>query len=162
MVNSNTTLWRLASGLAFMAGLLSCEQVAGTSTPVDTTAAWPPPLSPDTGAGSPPASAAAVKIEITPDDRFYPDVLIIRPGDTVEWTNNSDHIHTITNDPAFAIHSQDVSAPPASAPFDAGYLSPGRSFRHRFTVEGEYRYVCFLHEGIGMNGRILVMSKGGP
>ncbi|HLY10588.1 MAG TPA: plastocyanin/azurin family copper-binding protein [Planctomycetota bacterium] len=158
------TFWRLVPALALLAGTLSCEQVAGTTTPVDTTPVGPPPLDVPTRqpSTSAPAPAPAVKIEITRADRFFPDVLVIRPGDTVEWTNNSDHLHAITTDPASAILPQDVSSPPSVAPFDSGYLEPGQTYRHRFTVEGEYRYACFLHETQGMTGRIVVTSKSGP
>jgi plastocyanin len=95
-------------------------------------------------------------------DRFFPDVILIRPGDTVEWINNSDRLHTVTNDPASAIRPEDVGRPPGAAPFDSGYVEPGKTYRQRFIQEGEYRYVCFLHETNGMLGRILVLSKGGP
>jgi len=99
---------------------------------------------------------------MTRENRFFPDVLVVRPGDTVEWTNNSDVPHGVTNDPAVALHREDVSGPPSTPPFDSGYVQPGHTFRHRFTREGEYRYACFLHETQGMTGRVVVAPQVGP
>ena len=101
-------------------------------------------------------------IEMTRANRFFPDVVVVHPGDTVEWTNNSDVPHAITDDPASAVHSGDVSSPPSAPPFDSGYVQPGKSFRYRFTVLGEYRYVCFVHETQGMTGTIIVTAKPRP
>jgi plastocyanin len=159
MTIASASLWRLAVGVALLAGLLSCSQAQGRTTPVDTTPPGPSPAEPT---GSDSTAVPAVKIEMTRENRFFPDVLVVRPGDTVEWTNNSDVPHGVTNDPAVALHREDVSGPPSAPPFDSGYVLPGHTFRHRFTQEGEYRYACFLHEAQGMTGRIVVAPQPGP
>jgi plastocyanin len=151
------SLWRLALGAALLAGMLSCEAYQGRTTPVDTTPLVPPPTE-----AARTEAAPAAKVEMTRENRFFPDVLVIRPGDTVEWANNSDVAQSVTNDPAIALHREDVSGPPSAPRFDSGYILPGHTFRHRFTEEGEYRYACFLHEAQGMTGRIVVAEKVGP
>ncbi len=153
------SLWRLAVGVALVAGMLSCGPVQGRSTPADTTPQGPPAGEPT---GSDSSAVPAARVEMTRENRFFPDVLVVRPGDTVEWTNNSDVPQTVTNDPASALHREDVSGPPSAPRFDSGYVLPGHSFRHRFTQEGEYRYACFLHETQGMTGRIVVAARVGP
>jgi plastocyanin len=152
---------RLAFGVALLGGQISCGQEQERTTPAEVSPAGPPPSQP---AGQPPADQAtpAVMVEMTRSDRFYPEVVVIRPGDTVEWINNSDQIHTVTNDPASAVHPDNVTAPTSASRFDSGYIEPGKTYRVRFTQEGEYRYVCFLHETQGMTGTILVTSKPGP
>lgn len=140
--------------IAMSAFLLSCSTGESRPAPVDGAPAEVAPASAP--------AAAPFMVEMNRSDQFYPDVLVIRPGDTVEWINNSDRIHSVTNDPASAIRRDNVSGPPHAAPFDSGYLSPGKTFRVRFTQEGEYRYTCFLHEVQGMTGRILVIAKGAP
>jgi plastocyanin len=149
----------LLSALAIGALLASCASDAppgATPAPVDGPTAEPTPTQP------PQPSRPVLRVSMDRMDRFFPDVLVIRPGDTVEWINNSDRLHTVTNDPASAIRADDVGRPLGAAPFDSGYVEPGKTYRQRFTQEGEYRYVCFLHETNGMVGRILVTSKGGP
>lgn len=153
---------RLALGIALVGIQLSC---GGQGEP-RTTSAEPAPAgaAPSRPEDQPPADGhpPAVMIEITRSGRFYPETVVIRPGDTVQWFNNSDQVHSITNDPASVIHMDDVTAPAGAAPFGSGYLEPGKTFRVRFTKEGEYRYVCFLHESQGMSGAILVSSWPGP
>jgi len=153
-----SSLWRLAVGVALLAGMMSCGQDQGRTTPVDTT---PPGGLPGGPAGSG-AAVPAAKVEMTRENRFFPDVLVVRPGDTVEWSNNSDVPHTVTNDPASALHREDVSGPSSAPRFDSGYVLPGQTFRHRFTAVGEYRYACSLHEAQGMMGRIVVAPQVGP
>jgi len=158
---SLASLWRLAVGLALLVGMVSCQQqVQGSTTPPAPVLTGPMPGQP-TGSNAP-TGTPAVKVEMTRSNRFYPDVLVVRPGDIVEWTNNTDVPHSVTNDPAAAARPEDVSGPPQARPFDSGYVLPGQTFRYQFTEAGEYRYACFLHEREGMTGTVLVMPQGGP
>jgi len=146
----------LMSAATIGALLASCAADSAPAPPVDGAPQGSRPAQPQ----EPPS--ATFRVSMDRKDRFFPDVLVIRPGDTVEWINNSDRLHAVTNDPASAVRPEDVGRPEGAAPFDSGYVEPGKTYRQRFTQEGEYRYVCFLHETNGMVGRILVTSKGGP
>jgi len=84
-----------------------------------------------------------VKVAIR-DFYFEPYELVIEPGTTVQWVNESDTQHTV-----FATN-------PAGA-FLSGTLNPGESFTHTFPERlprpspdstarpGTYRYYCEIH-----------------
>ncbi len=78
-------------------------------------------------------SAAAPKahtdVTIT-DGRFTPASVSIAVGDTVVWTNDSDHDHTVEAD---------------DGSFDSGKIKAGKTFEHKFTKAGTYAYSCSLH-----------------
>lgn len=112
-------------------------------------------------AQTPPRSAAGrppVVVKMTGDNlAFDPPTVTIRRGETVEWQNLSrGMIHTVTADPRQAENKANVSLPPGAKPFESGYMKPGESFRHTFTVRGTYRYVCITHEVQRMAGQVIV------
>jgi plastocyanin len=116
--------------------------------------------------------------------RFLQHVLVVRVGDTVEWTNHDpDTPHTVT----FGAEPPDPRPPslnvtPASdgarqtvissindstnsgllvaAPQDRAGLPqapPGVTrFRVTFTVPGTFNYICALHDDLGMHGTVIV------
>jgi len=51
--------------------------------------------------------------------------------------------------------------PAGASAFDSGTISEG-SFEHTFETPGTYDYYCIPHKSIGMVGRIVVGSPGGP
>jgi plastocyanin/uncharacterized membrane protein len=51
--------------------------------------------------------------------------------------------------------------PDGASAFDSGTISDG-SFEHTFETPGTYDYYCIPHKSIGMVGRIVVGSPGGP
>jgi nitrite reductase (NO-forming) len=61
---------------------------------------------------------------------FSTNVLRIKVGETVRWTNGDDQIHTVTS---------------VDGSFDSGFLQPGATWEHTFTVPGEYEYYCLPH-----------------
>lgn len=61
---------------------------------------------------------------------FSPARVTIRAGETVVFSNEDDFDH--------AIVAEDGS-------FASPTLNPGRSWNHRFTKAGTYRYSCRLH-----------------
>ncbi len=75
------------------------------------------------------AARRSVDVTIT-DGRFTPATAGISVGDTVIWTNDSDHDHTVEAD---------------DGSFDSGKIKAGRTFEHRFTKAGTYAYSCALH-----------------
>lgn len=87
---------------------------------------------------------------------FQPVRVTIEAGDTVEWKNVGNSVHHATDDPSAAIKPGDVANPAGAKPFDSGFLPPGASFTHTFTVPGTYKYVCAAHEMSGMSGEVVV------
>jgi plastocyanin len=121
---------------------------------------------PGPSSGQPPKSAApaaqktaaapAAVVEMTPEPAFNPKRVTIRAGQTVEWRNDSERMHTVTGDPAAAANPADVSVPAGSQPFNSGPIEPHGIYRHTFDRPGTYKYVCTSHERGGMTGEIIV------
>ncbi len=102
------------------------------------------------------ANAATEKVEITSKSRFSPERILVKVGDNVEFTNNSNGTHTVTADPSKAKDSKNVLLPKGGVAFHSGFLRPGQKFVQTFTVPGLYQYVCLPHESMGMMGQIEV------
>jgi plastocyanin len=102
------------------------------------------------GALTPLRSVAAGKtlvIEMTDTSAgFVPERVTIRVGDTLEWRNAGAALHSVNADPANAQEPTDVVLPKGAPPFDSGFLAPGATYSHTFTVPGQYRYICLSHE----------------
>lgn len=101
-------------------------------------------------------SAPAAVVEMDNRLRFLPDTVRVRVGETVEWRNTSDLLHTVTADPERAFRADNVRLPDGADPFDSGDLAPGAVFRHTFSVRGTYQYTCVPHEPAGMVGVVIV------
>lgn len=95
-------------------------------------------------------------VQMTNEFKFVPKRVKIKKGDTVEWRNVSQVVHTVTADPIRAADPKHVVLPKAVKPFDSGDIQPGRSFTYTFGVPGQYRYFCIPHETFGMVGEIEV------
>jgi plastocyanin len=105
------------------------------------------------------ASASAPPIVVKMIDMpatYEPAKLTIKVGETVEWRNVGNSVHHASSDPSTAINPTEVSNPPGAKPFDSGFLQPGQSFTHTFTVPGTYKYICAPHETSGMLGEVVV------
>ena len=131
-----------------------------------------------TGAGSQTASLM----------RFVRGVIVVRVGDTVEWTSLDPSInHTVTfgtepadQRPASAnVHPSSDGAREAAIASTAdsvnsGFLSPTPQdraglaqanpgitrFRVTFTAPGVYNYICAVHDQLGMKGTVIVQTGG--
>jgi plastocyanin len=102
-------------------------------------------------------AAPAATVEMTDKPPMYhPMKVAIKVGDTVEWVNNAETLHSVTTDPDSAQKPTDVSSPPGAKPFDSGFMKPGMTFDYTFTVPGTYKYLCLPHEKDGMIGYIVV------
>jgi plastocyanin len=88
--------------------------------------------------------------------RFEPARVTVPVGTTAVWRNSSAVAHTVTADPAEAMTASNVQLPAGAAPFESETLQSGQTFVRQLTVAGEYRYVCHIHEGLGMVGIITV------
>jgi plastocyanin len=64
------------------------------------------------------------------DFYFEPADATIQPGDTITWTDEGAHPHTVTAD---------------DGSFDSGTLQPGQSFSWTFTNPGTVTYHCNIH-----------------
>ncbi|MGH7986562.1 MAG: cupredoxin domain-containing protein [Candidatus Binataceae bacterium] len=106
-----------------------------------------------------PAFAATPAVTVTMTDkpaRFHPEKFTIKTGQTVKWMNNAKTLHSVDADPSAAQKKGDVSLPKGAKPFDSGFLQPGMSYEHTFTVPGVYKYTCLPHEKDGMDGVVVV------
>jgi plastocyanin len=102
----------------------------------------------------------AAVVEMTNEARFQPERVTITAGQTVEWRNTSDHVHTVTADPEMR-GGDNVTLPEGAQPFHSGEVRPGETFTHTFDTPGQYRYVCLPHEERGMIGEIEVLEENG-
>jgi plastocyanin len=116
--------------------------------------------------GSPSASTSAAPIwivKMNDDDPMYqPPSVQITVGQTIEWQNNGQVGHSVTDDPAKANHPGDALLPPGVKPFYSGNVMPGGRFRHTFTQSGRYRYFCVTHEADKMIGEVIVELPPAP
>ena len=74
---------------------------------------------------------------------FTPDILYIKPGDTVHWNNMASH-DTVSQDDMI----------PKGAKGWRGAI--GENYSVTLTQEGVYPYICEPHIGFGMAGVIVV------
>ena len=117
--------------------------------------------------------------------RFSDPVITVRTGDTVEWTNeDSTTAHTVTfgtepqnpvppssnvtidpdgarhgvlNSTSDSVHSGFLLAGPQDR-VGLAQASPGVTrFRVTFSKPGMYPYICALHDGLGMKGKVVVL-----
>jgi plastocyanin len=97
-----------------------------------------------------------VSMKQSPKMIFVPASVTVKAGDTVKWTNPYNITHTVTFDPAQAQTAADVSLPAGAEPFGSADIEEEGTFSHTFTVKGTYKYVCKLHEAMGMVGTVIV------
>jgi plastocyanin len=94
--------------------------------------------------------------------RYYYDPLglYVAPGETVQWIARREGFSVTSYHPDNDNH--ELRIPEGAKPFDTGIMSVGATLEYRFDVEGTYDYYSRRHEVIGMVGRIVVGSPGGP
>jgi hypothetical protein len=83
---------------------------------------------------------------------FDPVGLHVDPGTTVRFEIAAG-VHSAT--------AYENRVPSGAAPFDSEVISSG-AFEHTFEEPGTYDYYCIPHESVGMVGRVVVGSPGGP
>lgn len=83
---------------------------------------------------------------------FDPLGLYVEPGTTVRFELAAG-THTAT--------AYEDRVPEGAVAFDSGILTEG-GFEHTFEEPGTYDYYCAPHRSVGMVGRIVVGSPGGP
>jgi plastocyanin len=103
-------------------------------------------------------------VEMTTDGKgsyFDPIGLYLEPGDSVRFVVKSG------NHSASAYHPDNIYAETTRIPEDAPawgskVLQKGESYEHTFETPGTHDYYCIPHKTLGMVGRIVVESPGGP
>ena len=97
-------------------------------------------------------------------DFLVPVETRIRAGESITWTWNSAHCHSVTSvDPGFDSGFIYPVTPPESPRVLPGIFeypilddTPTLSYTHTFTTPGTYEYFCVHHEAIGMRGVVVV------
>ncbi|WP_276257866.1 plastocyanin/azurin family copper-binding protein [Haloglomus litoreum] len=84
--------------------------------------------------------------------KFDPAEVTVSPGDTVQWTWDSD-FHTVTVD---SQPEGENWSGTGEETHDTGYTHV-----HTFSTAGTYEYYCQPHRGQGMVGTVTVGSGGG-
>jgi amicyanin len=78
-----------------------------------------------------PAAAAVAADSVTIRNfAFSPQVVAVKAGTTVRWTNSDSEAHTVTSN---------------TAAFASPVLQPGASYSFTFTKPGTYSYYCTIH-----------------
>ena len=99
-----------------------------------------------------PVAAQETPVVKMGNNYFDPIGLHVEPGTTVRFEIAAG-AHSATAYPD--------RVPADATAFDSGTISQG-SFEHTFEVPGTYDYYCIPHKTVGMVGRIVVGSPGGP
>jgi plastocyanin len=84
-------------------------------------------------------AATAINAATIKGFSFQPDVLKVKVGAKVTWTNDDTVVHTVTAD---------------TNSFASGNLQPAGSFSFTFTRPGTYAYHCSIHPS--MHGSVVV------
>jgi plastocyanin len=101
---------------------------------------------------APPAPTPGVT-DVTMPGLFYsPNVVTIKAGDSVRWTNTETLPvpHTVT--------SGNPGDPNAGSIFDSNSIFPGQSFTFTFNTPGTYVYFCKFHFMEGMQGAQVIVT----
>jgi plastocyanin len=94
------------------------------------------PVSAPPSTAAAPVSADAVTIR---NFAFGPQVITVKAGTTVHWTNNDTEAHTVTSN---------------TGAFGSPVLQPGTGYSFTFTKPGTYHYHCTIHPF--MTGMVMV------
>jgi plastocyanin len=126
MARPTTTMRRLVGPLLLVAAVAIIAAACNGTGP--------------TAYGAPAATAATTTNAATIRGfSFQPDVLKVKVGAKVTWTNDDTVAHTVTAD---------------TNSFASGNLQPGGSFSFTFTRLGTYAYHCSIHPS--MHGSVVV------
>ena len=111
------------------------------------------------------SSGSGNTVGMNPSQRFAPDSLTVKVGDTVTWRNEDSQTHTVTayddGVPDGTGYFASGEAPDEEAARDdlqAGLIPEGDAYEFTFDEPGTYSYFCIPHEQQGMKGEIVVES----
>ena len=131
MARPATTMRRLVGPLLLVAAVAI---IAAACNGTGSTAYGAPASTAATTAAATATNAATIR-----GFSFQPDVLKVKVGAKVTWTNDDTVAHTVTAD---------------TNSFASGNLQPGGSFSFTFTRPGTYAYHCSIHPSL--HGSVVV------
>jgi plastocyanin len=106
--------------------------------------------------GAAKSGAAAATVEMTDENKFVPETVTIKKGETIAWKNTGTMVHNVSTDATLAIDKSHAKLPSGAKAFSSPILTGGQTFSHTFDVAGDYVYFCQPHEAVGMVGKITV------
>ncbi len=98
---------------------------------------------------------------------YYPGVITINEGDTINWTLGGHEPHTVSflsGGPVPSPDSPEVLLPAGGSVYNgtghlsSGIIPPGMNYSLNFTKAGVYTYQCLIHPGMG--GVVVVQPAG--
>ena len=99
------------------------------------------------GSGGSGAQAGGTSVTVK-SFAFRPQILNVKSGTTVTWTNNDQILHTVTSG-ADGKHKTGL--------FDGQLPDAGKTFSFKFSKPGTYDYFCSRHDVAStMHGKIIV------
>lgn len=93
---------------------------------------------------------------------FDPIGLFVNPGETVTWEIASGSHSTTSYTANNPQYDGPRLIPKGAEPWNSGVVSGGKTFEYTFEEEGTYTYFCIPHKSLGMVGRVVCGSPGGP
>lgn len=149
------------TGSVALAGLAGCAASSADDAPADTEGSPTPTTTPTetpVDESTPENTEEGSVVKMRTDNEgsyFHPKGLLIEPGATVRFVNESGSHGTTAYHPDN--EDQPLRIPSEAEPWDSPiYSEVDRSFEVTFGVEGVYDYYCPPHESMGMVGRIIV------
>ncbi len=110
------------------------------------------------GAGTSASTGGGTVIEMNDQNRFVPENVTVRAGDTVTWRNVGSVAHTVTGDPSKALKESSVRLPTGAQPWGSGYVAGGQAWSRKLDTLGEYTYFSIPHEAMGMVAPLTVTA----
>lgn len=159
------------AGVAGITGVAGCtggtggttEETTEATTPTTAAAsATPTATATETETGASTTTRGGYTVDMYTDLYFDPVGLHVQPGETVSFELVSG-AHSAT-----AYHPDNENAferriPEGAPAWDTGVFGEVGTFRNvTFETEGTHDYYCIPHKMVGMVGRIVVGSPGGP
>ena len=89
--------------------------------------------------------------------KFTPQIVCLKKGGTITWDNTGNIPHTTTDEASLASSPSDAVVPVGAKGWNH-HLLAGKTWSHKFTVAGTYKYFCIPHETLGMVGTIKVVK----
>src|SRR5579883_423223 len=84
------------------------------------------------------SGGSTTTVNMTDALKFEPASVTIKKGDTITWKNTGQLQHTATDDPSKAANKSDASLPSGAQPWDSGLIDAGKTYSHKFDVDGTY------------------------
>ncbi|QDG90755.1 plastocyanin [Pseudarthrobacter sp. NIBRBAC000502770] len=93
--------------------------------------------------------------------RFVQPTVTVHRGDWVTFANTgmgAPHTVTFGNEPANIFAPSGDPTDFSGGDLSSGILLPGAVFKVKFQTEGTFKYICALHDYMGMVGKVIVVD----